>query len=151
MKGEISISALSYFFKEHASPFLREKRKIIAQFIFNFSFFVIGFWFNIYERAELVEVKNVLVDSRWQLVLAGIFITAIYIMLQGLMYVFSFAAIRKKVSLVDSIILFIKRNFISVFLPAGGISSLAFYTRAIEKKGIKKTQIYFASTIYKFT
>ncbi len=66
------------------------------------------------------------------------------------MYVFAFASGRNKVSLIDSIILFIKRNFISVFLPAGGISSLAFFTGAIESKEIKKTQIHFASSIYGF-
>lgn len=66
------------------------------------------------------------------------------------MYVFSFASIRHKVSLFDSTVLFIKRNFISIFLPAGGISSLAFYTRTLEEKGIRKTQIHFASSIYAF-
>jgi hypothetical protein len=30
------------------------------------------------------------------------------------------------------------RNFISVFLPAGGVSSLAFFTGAIENKEIQK-------------
>lgn len=66
------------------------------------------------------------------------------------MYVYAFASARSKVSLIDSTLLFIKRNFISIFLPAGGISSLAFFTGAIESKGIKKTQIHFASSIYGF-
>ncbi len=66
------------------------------------------------------------------------------------MYVFSFASVRIKVSLFDSTILFLKRNFISIFLPAGGITSLAFFTGTIESKGITKTQIYFASSIHGF-
>jgi phosphatidylglycerol lysyltransferase len=70
--------------------------------------------------------------------------------LQGLMYTSSFASVHTSLPLSDAIILFLKRNLISVFLPAGGVSSLAFYTRSIEKKGISKTQIYFASSIYGF-
>jgi phosphatidylglycerol lysyltransferase len=92
----------------------------------------------------------VLIAAKWQWILIGIGLTAIYILLQGQMYVFAFASARNKVSLIDSTILFIKRNFISIFLPAGGISSLAFFTSSIENKGIKKTQIHFASSIYGF-
>jgi phosphatidylglycerol lysyltransferase len=135
---------------ERTRPFLRENRKIILQFIFTVFFFAIGIWFIKHEGSELVEVKNVLISAKWQWVLIGIGLTAFYIFLQGLMYVFAFASAKCKVSLADSIILFIKRNFISIFLPAGGISSLAFFTGAIESKEIKKTQIHFASSIYAF-
>lgn len=137
-------------FKEHANPFLRENKKIIIQFVFTLFFFAIGIWFIQHEKSELVQVQGVLRSARWEWVLLGIFITVCYIFLQGLMYVFSFAATRHKVSLVDSTLLFIKRNLISVFLPAGGVSSLAFFTGAIENKGIKNSQIHFASSIYGF-
>ncbi|MDP2339228.1 MAG: bifunctional lysylphosphatidylglycerol flippase/synthetase MprF [Bacteroidota bacterium] len=150
MEREVSIGSLSSLFKEHANPFLRENKKIILQFIFTLFFFAIGIWFIQHERSELVEVKGVLRTANWIWILIGIALTAIYILLQGLMYVFSFAATRHKVSLYDSTILFIKRNLISVFLPAGGVSSLAFFTGAIESKGIKNTQIHFASSIYGF-
>jgi len=150
MNREVSISYLSSLFKEHASPFLRENRKIILQFVFTMFFIAIGIWFIQHERAELVQVKDVLKSTNIGWLLVGIGLTAVYIILQGLMYVFSFAATRHKVSLFDSTILFIKRNLISVFLPAGGVSSLAFFTGAIEKKGIKNTQIHFASSIYGF-
>jgi phosphatidylglycerol lysyltransferase len=66
------------------------------------------------------------------------------------MYFTSFASIDVRLKLWDAIILFLKRNFISVFLPAGAVSSLAFFSNAIEKKGITKTQVYFASSIYAF-
>ena len=112
MRREGSTGSLSYYYKEHFSPFLRENGKIIAQFIFTLLFIALGIWFIKHEHAELFEVKNVLVSAKWQWVLAGIGITAIYILLQGQMYVFSFASVRNKVSLVDSTILFIKRNFI---------------------------------------
>jgi phosphatidylglycerol lysyltransferase len=150
MKREFSVNYLSQLLKEHANPFLRENKKIILQFIFTLFFIAIGIWFIQHERSELVQVKDVLSTTTLGWMLVGIALTAIYILLQGLMYVFAFAATRHQVSLYDSTILFIKRNLISVFLPAGGVSSLAFFTGAIEKKGIKNTQIHFASSIYGF-
>jgi phosphatidylglycerol lysyltransferase len=150
MKHEAIVGSFPSFLKDRVNPFFRENGKMIAQFILTLFFFAIGIWFIKHESAEFVEVKKALVSARWQWVVFGISLTLFYLFLQGQMYVFSFASVRRKVSLLDSTILFIKRNFISVFLPAGGISSLAFFTGAIEKKGIKKTKIHFASTIYGF-
>ena len=150
MIRNISIGFIANLFKERANPFLRENKKIILQFIFTLFFFAIGIWFIQHERSELVEVKEILVTANWIWVLLGVTLTAIYILLQGLMYVFAFATARSKVSLFDSTVLFIKRNLISVFLPAGGVSSLAFFTGTIEKKGIRNTKIHFASSIYGF-
>ncbi len=141
---------LSNLFKNHVSPFIRENSKIIIQFIFTVFFIAIGIWFIKHERTELSEVKSTLAAARWLWVLSGVALTGVYILLQGQMYVYSFASTRSKVSLTDATLLFIKRNLISVFLPAGGISSLAFFTVNIEKKGIRKSQIHFASSIYGF-
>jgi phosphatidylglycerol lysyltransferase len=150
MKHALKVDTIPSFLKDRFNPFFRENGKMIAQFILTLFFFAIGIWFIKHESAEFVEVKKALVSARWQWVVIGISLTVFYMFLQGLMYVFSFASVHKKVSLLDSTVLFIKRNFISIFLPAGGISSLAFFTGAIEKKGIKKTKIHFASTIYGF-
>lgn len=137
-------------FRKNARLFFSENRKIILQSIITLFFLAISIWFLKHEHAELGQVKSTLLIARWPWVLAGIALTGIYFVLQGQMYVFSFRATNHKISLPSAILLFIRRNFISVFLPAGGLSSLAFYTQAIEKQGIKKTQIYFASSIYGF-
>jgi phosphatidylglycerol lysyltransferase len=147
---KMEFSYFKRFLSERAKPFLLENKKIIFQFVFTLFFIVVGIWFIQSEKSELTQVTNVLGSARWEWVLVGLLITAIYILLQGIMYVFAFASIRHKVSLIDSTILFIKRNLISVFLPAGGVSSLAFFTGTIEKKGIKSSQIHFASSIYGF-
>jgi phosphatidylglycerol lysyltransferase len=136
--------------RERTRPFLRENRKMILQFIFTVFFFAIAIWFIKHEGHEIPEIKKVLISAKWQWVLVGIGLTILYIILQGQMYVFAFASGRNKVSLFNSIILFIKRNFISVFLPAGGVTSLAFFTGAVESKEISKAQIHLASTIYGF-
>jgi phosphatidylglycerol lysyltransferase len=150
MKRDASISMPNFKFSERTKPFLRENRKIILQSIFTVFFFALAIWFIKHEGHELTEIKRVLLSAKWQWVLLGVGLTLIYIILQGQMYVFAFATGRNKVSLFDSIILFIKRNFISVFLPAGGVTSLAFFTGAVESKEIRKAQIHFASTIYGF-
>lgn len=150
MKRAFYLHSLIIRLREHANPFLRENKKIIIQFVFTLFFIAIGIWFIQHERSELVQVKEVLTKANLGWMLVGITLTAIYILLQGLMYVYAFASTQHKVSLLDCTILFIKRNLISIFLPAGGVSSLAFFTGTIEKKGIKTTQIHIASSIYGF-
>lgn len=150
MKPGIQIINFFNFFKRRSVPFVRENGKIITQFIFTLFFIGIGIWFIKHEHSELIEVKNDVIHANLEWVLAGICLTLIYIILQGLMYVASFKAVQANVSLIDASILFLKRNFISVFLPVGGISSLAFFTGVLQKKGVKESQIHFASSVYAF-
>lgn len=124
--------------------------KIIAQFILTFLFIALAIWFIKHEKAELQDVGQVLTRVHPWWFIAGLVVAVIYILLQGMMYVASFASVGARLGLRDATILFLKRNFISVFLPAGGVSSLAFFNSDIEKKGATKTQIYFASSIYAF-
>jgi len=139
------------FFKGRKGiSFLRENDKIIRQFILTIFFIGIGIWFVKHENSELKEVKNVITNASSFWVLCGIALAVIYIGLQALMYFASFKAIQSEISFKQAVVLFLKRNFVSVFLPAGGISSLAFFTKPIEKKGVKPTQIHFASILYGF-
>ncbi len=137
-------------FTEKSIPFLKENGKIISQFVFTAFFIGIGIWFVKHEQAEFSQVKIALSSASWQWVILGVGITLAIFLLHGLMYKTSFATVKRSVSLSNTVMLFLKRNFISVFLPAGGISSLAFFAQPIQKKGIKESQIYFASTIYGF-
>jgi phosphatidylglycerol lysyltransferase len=145
-----SFSLMAQFVKERSFPFFVENSKLLAQAILTIFSIGIGIWFINHEHTQLIEVKRLLVNADWKFVVAGIVVTIIYILLQGLMYVASFAAIRHRIPLTSAVVLFLKRNLISVFLPAGGISSLAFFTGDIEKRGISKTQIHFASSVYGF-
>lgn len=141
---------LGRFIKERSLPFILENSKLMAQAIFTIFSIGLAIWFINHGHTELVEVKNVLLNADWKFVLVGILLTITYIVLQGLMYVASFASIRHRIPLISAVVLFLKRNLISIFLPAGGISSLAFFTGEIEKKGITKSQIHFASSVYGF-
>lgn len=150
MPGEPAPAVPIRSFRKRIIPFMHENGRIVFQSVFTVFFFALGFWFIRHERTELADVKQALGAAHWAWVLAGIAITVFYIFLQGQMYVFSFASVRKRISLFNATVLFVKRNLVSVFLPAGGVSSLAFFTGSVEKTGIRKSQIHFASSIYGF-
>lgn len=129
---------------------LTENGKLIGQAIVTLFFIILGIWFLAHEQTELVNVKHSLGASRWPWIMLGMGVTLLYIALQAQMYVASFCSVGSKISFRDAVVLFLKRNFISVFIPAGGVSSLAFFNQEIEKKGVNKNQIYAASVIYGF-
>jgi len=146
----VSNKVFDFFKAKKGISFLRENDKIIRQFILTTFFIGIGIWFIKHEHSELKEVKNVIANASSFWVFGGIILAAIYILLQALMYFASFKAVQSEISMKQAVVLFLKRNFVSVFLPAGGISSLAFFTESIEKEGVKPTQIHFASILYGF-
>ncbi|MHA4895241.1 phosphatidylglycerol lysyltransferase domain-containing protein [Pedobacter sp. PWIIR3] len=131
-------------------PFIRENAKIISSYLFTLFFVALGIWFIKHEGSELKQVKPLLLTANWVWLILGLGVSVAYVFVHGLMYRASFAAVSAKVSVWDGTILYLKRNFVSVFLPAGGVSSLAFFSAAIEKKGVGKSQINFASSIYGF-
>jgi phosphatidylglycerol lysyltransferase len=90
-------------------------------------------------------------ESRPAYLILGAAMAVIYIVLQGFMYKMSFASVRKKVALSSGILVFLKRNFISIFMPAGSVAALAFFTDEVEEGEASKTKIHFASSIYAFT
>lgn len=131
-------------------PFIRENYKIIGSYIFTLFFIGLAIWFINHERGELQQVRHLVVTSKWDWITFGIALSVAYVFVHGMMYKASFAAVGSKVGLMDATMLYLKRNFISVFLPAGGVSSLAFFSGDIEKKGVNKSQVNFASSIYGF-
>ena len=150
MGKEDSTVTVRNFFRDKVFIFLNENARIITQFLFTALFIFLAAWFIFHQKHELNTVRLVISDANKYWILAGLGLVAFYIFIQGLMYVTSFAAINVRLNLWDAVILFLKRNFISVFLPAGAVSSLAFFSKEIEKKGVTKTQVYFASSIYAF-
>jgi phosphatidylglycerol lysyltransferase len=150
MRKENSAFSIKSFFKDKIFVFLTENGKVITQFLFTALFIGMAAWFIKHEKPELSNVRDIILSANKNWILAGLGLVLFYIFIQGVMYVTSFASLNIRLKLWDAIILFLKRNFISVFLPAGAVSSLAFFSRDIEKKGITRTQIYFASSIYAF-
>jgi phosphatidylglycerol lysyltransferase len=138
------------FFSSERFNYLKENRRLIAQFIFAVLFVSLGVWFFKHEQSELGEVRQVLKASKWLFLMLGISFTIIYILFQGLMYKLAFKTVKDKVRFSTTLLLYLKRNFISIFLPAGSVTSLTFFSNEIQKEGISKSKIYFASSIYAF-
>ncbi|MGJ1262944.1 bifunctional lysylphosphatidylglycerol flippase/synthetase MprF [Sphingobacterium spiritivorum] len=118
-------------------------KEIVAIFVI-----LLAFFFFRSERKELASILPQLqqADPAW--LIGGVCITILYILLQGWMYIQSFRTIGASLHLSDAIELFLKRNFLSVFLPAGGISSLAYTTAQLRRRKLKATQIHQAGAIY---
>jgi phosphatidylglycerol lysyltransferase len=111
---------------------------------------LVGIYFFRSQRHELLFLREHLGNSQPQWVVAGIGVTILYILLQAAMYKASFASIGSLLQWSRGIDLFLKRNFLSVFLPAGGVSSLAYAPSYLKKSGISKVQTGQASAIYAF-
>lgn len=148
-RGEESL-AFRARLTERTGLLFRNNTQIIVRFSLTALFIGFAVWFFNHEKTELSNVGKVLFEADRFWIGAGLILFILYILLQGFMYVTSFAAINASVNIGDALVLFLKRNFISVFIPAGGITSLAFFSSSIEKKQISKSQIYQASFIYAF-
>ena len=100
------------------------------------------------EHNEVLQIKKLLLSARGPLVLAGLGVTLIYILLQGAMYYYSFKTIRSHMDYRTALLLFLRRNVISIFVPGGGLSSMAFFTNELKRQNISLTQNYLASLTF---
>jgi len=100
------------------------------------------------ERVELVRIGALLGNVQPDYFVLGLLLTAVYLGLQGWMYVCSFQTIHQSIPLTTATVLFLKRNFVSVFLPAGAFSSLTFFTKELSPYKLSKTQIHLASFLF---
>jgi phosphatidylglycerol lysyltransferase len=81
-------------------------------------------------------------------IILALLVTIFYTIIHGFMYKSSFQSLHAHVPYKNMLILALKRNFISVFLPAGGISAYAFFTQDIKNQGISNIRIHLASVVY---
>lgn len=102
------------------------------------------------ERKELQQIIPQIENANGRWLLVGLITTLLYVFFQSGMYVSSFASIGLSLKWIDSIELFLKRNFLSIFLPAGGVSALAYTPSQLRKKEFNKTQVHQASGLYAF-
>ncbi|HPF49944.1 MAG TPA: phosphatidylglycerol lysyltransferase domain-containing protein [Draconibacterium sp.] len=100
------------------------------------------------EHLEVAQIKSTLQQVDGFYLILGLAVTGLYFIFQALMYVFSFRTAGVKVGVQTTLPLYLKRNLISIFLPAGGFSSLMFFTRPLTQKGINNSEIHYSSYIY---
>ena len=107
----------------------------------------------IFFRSERKELQSIIPSIEYAHPLwlfMGLILTVLYIILQAGIYKKSFSAIGLALEWGKAIILFLKRNFVSVFLPAGSVSSLAYSPSQIRKAGFNQTQVHQASALFWF-
>ncbi|HEY4650455.1 MAG TPA: phosphatidylglycerol lysyltransferase domain-containing protein, partial [Pontibacter sp.] len=105
-------------------------------------------YFMQHQQIELMSIRHQLREAKVFYLLLGALLTCGHILLQGEMYFRCFRALGKAVLRPQTILLFLKRNLVSVLLPAGGFSSLVFFSRQIETEQVNKTHVYLASSLY---
>ncbi len=127
----------------------KDNQKLIFQIAVGLLSVFLGIYFIKHEKAELAEVKTVLILANKWFVLIGMLLVFLFIVVQGFMYQYSFKAVNKFISLKMGILLYLKRNFISVFIPAGTVTNMFFFNKEIEEKqGIEKIVTLYASTLF---
>lgn len=108
-----------------------------------------GLYFLWCEGVPLAAVRNALGQSDRSWLFPGILLSVVYIGLHGAMYRQSFKALGLQVGLGAMVRLFLKRNLVSVFLPAGFLSSQAFFSREVARsEQVKERDILSASGIF---
>ena len=123
-------------------------RKLHLKELLSVLFLLLAIYFFRQERHELRALVPAIEQANWVWMLLGIVLTLIYICLQAMMYQYSFKAVGARLSLGMGIELFLKRNLLSVFLPAGGVSSLAYLPPRLRGADVNKQQVHQASGIY---
>lgn len=118
-------------------------REILSVF-----FILVGFYFFRKEQGELVRVQDVIAQVHISWILWGILLGLTYIALQALMYVSSFSSVHAKITFISAVELYLKRNLIGIFLPAGGVTSQAFFKSIVEKQQVSNTKTNLASYIF---
>ncbi len=108
----------------------------------------LALWFFWHSRSELRGIGNQLQVAQPFWLMLGALLSGVFVLLQGAMYVFSFQAVGSRIGWGEASLLYLQRNFVSVFLPAGGVVSLGMFTRKIERQGIPKGKIHLASALH---
>ena len=103
--------------------------------------------FLFHEQHEIGKAFSMLSTLNLWIVI-GISLTVVYVYLQGYLYVASFRVLNVRVDIFSATRLFLKRNLLSVFLPAGGFSSLIFFSKELNNPELSRTTINLGSFIY---
>ncbi|HRI60600.1 MAG TPA: lysylphosphatidylglycerol synthase domain-containing protein, partial [Saprospiraceae bacterium] len=109
----------------------------------------LGLHFLLSEGVHLAEVRNALGQSDRRWLYLGIGLSLAYIGLHSEMYFHSFRALGLRVGRDAMMRLYLKRNLVSVFLPAGFIASQAFFSgEAARSEKVQERDVLSASGIF---
>lgn len=132
--------------ERHASLF----RKLHVKELLTVLFILFAVFFFRQERHELRNLGPFLdqADPFW--LTAGLLVTVLFIILQSGMLVHCFRSVGARLHWMLSFPLFLKRNFISTFIPGGSIASMAYLPAMLRKEPIDKHRIFQAAGVHGF-
>jgi len=113
-------------------------------------FIGLAIYFLINSKAELGKIIHTVTHANLIYLLTGLLVSGLYILLQSLMYFFSFRTVLGSVPFIQTTILFLKRFVIGSILPAGGIATLAFFTSEAINPKTNENKVHIGSLIYGF-
>ena len=113
-------------------------------------FIAIACYFFWQQRGELKSLGTSLQNTNVTWLWLGIAGTVIYILLQAGLYVYSFQSIGGNITWLSATELYLKRNVIAVFLPAGGLTALAYLPENIKRTQPDTQKVHHASVIFGF-
>lgn len=122
--------------------------KVFFKVLLGLILFFGGVFFFVDQRAEVMAASHLIQGSSQLWLAAAAVLSLSYIIVHGLVYTASFKALSYELSLPVAVKLFLKRNFVGVFLPAGGFTSIALFRNDTAKEEISRSTTDFASVIY---
>ncbi|MFT4024955.1 MAG: lysylphosphatidylglycerol synthase domain-containing protein [Flavihumibacter sp.] len=105
-------------------------------------FILPGTCFFRHEREELKALTRYLRLAHPVWIGMGLLVTGLYIFLQSALFVYSFQAIGARLHWPAAFQLFLKRNFISTFLPGGGVTALAYLPGMLRREQLERHSIF---------
>lgn len=110
----------------------------------------IAIYFLRQQRHELQRMAPYLHQAATPWLMVAAAVSIVYILLQSGMYKSSFAAVGSRLKWPAAIELFLKRNLLSVFVPGGGVSALAYTPGSVKRSVTERLKIHQASGLYAF-
>jgi phosphatidylglycerol lysyltransferase len=126
---------------------LSQLRKIHWKELVAVLFILFGVYFFRQERHELRMLVPFLRKANSAWILTGIAVTFIYIFSQSVFLLFSFKSVKVHLRFTSSLVVFLKRDFISVFVPGGGAAAFAYLPSMMRKEQIEQRKIFQAAGI----
>lgn len=118
-------------------------------FLFSIAILWAGIHFFKEEGVQMLQLQGVFekTDRAW--LFLGLILVFSYVGLHAWMYQLSFQALGAKPAFAAMMRLYLKRNFLSVFLPAGFISSQTFFSKQTARSaGVSEQDVWSASGIF---
>ncbi|MDR2269492.1 MAG: phosphatidylglycerol lysyltransferase domain-containing protein [Sphingobacterium sp.] len=125
-----------------------KNKKIIFKATIGLMLFIGALFFFINQGKDVKSAMLLIESSSLLWVTIGVAVSLAYIVFQGFVYTSSFKVVGARIPLLVAMKLFLKRNFLGVFLPVGGFTSLGFFRNETDKEGISRSTTDFASIIY---